>query len=99
MVAKAQDIRHLSVEDGHGLGRYFPLIRVVSLGDVAFVEHECDVESLCVLANPAGLVEEVAPQVSTPFLCGLGVSGITVALGVRKNDKRKGASLSAQADG
>ena len=58
MVAEAEAVGDLSIEERHRLGGYFPLVVVIGLGDVALVKDKGYVELAGVVANPACLADD-----------------------------------------
>ena len=90
MVAEAEAVGNLSVEGRHRLSGNFPFFVIVGLGDVALVQDEGDIQLLGVVPDPFSLSEEVLPEVDlVPLFGGLGMAGVTIALGVRKDDQGK----------
>ena len=67
MVAEAEAVGDLSIEERHRLGGYFPLVVVIGLGDVALMKEKGYIERADVVANPACLAEKIPTQVAPPI--------------------------------
>ena len=90
VVTQTKAIGYVAIQYGHSLLCDGPFLVGVRLHNVSLVDEKDDVESLLVVADPAGLLEEVAAQISVAPLLGKLESSVAVELGVGqdRNGKR-----------